>query len=146
MRGTAARLGRFVGIDIPEDEIHSIRKELYSLLGDDYFQYENNKFMRDGENWHITFAVYSDYRNLSREEKDLLYHEVEYQITGIGTVTESSGEAVWFATVSSPQIDIMLEKAGLPARDLHITMGFTDTDIHSLPKNADTRIIKYVNE
>lgn len=50
---------------------------------------------------------------------------------------------VWYGVVEWQEMQHARQELGLPAKDLHITLGFSLYDIHSKPKTASTIIIPY---
>lgn len=146
------RLSKIIGVAIEPEQIQQARQDFHSIVGASAHDYEARKFERDGEEWHITVSMYSAYGKLTREQKNELLGTVyEAQITGIGEHTSHDEDAegertpntVWYATVSSPALTSMMERLGLPARDLHVTLGFTAHDVHGVDKSENTRILTY---
>lgn len=70
-------------------------------------------------------------------------HGTQLHILGIGratTTTSSEHSETYFAVVKWPQAQALRQTFGLLPAHLHITLGFTDKDIHRVPKNASTII------
>lgn len=142
VKGTVTLHSSFVGIDVHRDSLQEARERLSETLKEDFKIFENKKFERDGEKWHITVAVYSQYRKLTAEQKSILFGDFDFSITGIGEV-EENGDKAWFATVESQGLSEMIEAVGLPARDLHITLAFSNKDIHNADKSSASQIVTF---
>jgi hypothetical protein len=80
---------------------------------------------------------------LSRKDpEDLfgeLYVEGEPELVGIGRQSEDDNE-VYYVVVNWPEIQDVRHAFGLPPKDLHITLGYTEEDIHGVPKDESTLI------
>jgi hypothetical protein len=61
----------------------------------------------------------------------------DYQILGVGRVKKDTEEA-YFRVVKWPSVNTFLKKVGLAEKDLHITVGFKENDIHNVAKNEHT--------
>jgi len=58
---------------------------------------------------------------------------------GIGTVVDGDNQA-YFEVLEWPEAQQWRNSLGLGHKDLHITAGFKDSDIHGVPKNRSTLV------
>lgn len=68
-----------------------------------------------------------------------LYVETEPEFVGLGRQTEGDNE-VYFVVVNWPEAQAVRDAFGLPPKDFHITIGYTEEDIHGVPKDETTLI------
>lgn len=135
MRGTIARHERFVGVDVSEDSIESFLKEARESI-EGFAAAERRKFARDGRRWHVTVALFNELKKWP-ELRSLIGREVEFSFVGIGEVAREAHRA-WFIVAESPELSELLATAGAPPRDFHVTIGFTEADIHGVRKDSST--------
>lgn len=60
------------------------------------------------------------------------------QYIGLGKQSNASGDVVYFVVVNWPEAQKFRNSLGLSNADLHITMGFSNEDIHGVPKDKTT--------
>lgn len=61
------------------------------------------------------------------------------QSLGIGTAVDGDNQ-VYFEVIEWPEAQEWRRTQGLGHKDLHVTVGFKDSDIHGVPKNRTTLI------
>lgn len=75
-----------------------------------------------------------------------------FRILGIGRATKvvdslsaenKADAATYYAVVDWPAAQRLRQQLGLPSCDMHITLGFKEKDVHSVPKNKSTLIKTY---
>lgn len=110
-----------------------------------------NKDERDGGRaFHVTLIDPKETRQLRKAGVDLSEienGEVNAVPQGVGKqVDPESGNETWFITAESPQADALRGKLGLGEKDYHITLGFTQKDIHGVPKGESTVVEDIIPE
>lgn len=135
MRGTIARHERFVGVDVSEASIEDFLTEARGTI-EGFAAAERRKFARDGRRWHVTVALFNELKKWP-ELRSLIGREVELNFVGIGEVQRGAHRA-WFVVVESRELSELLAAAGAPPRDFHVTIGFTEADIHGVRKDSST--------
>lgn len=110
---------------------------------------------RDGPKYHITLANRFDLERVAQqpEYSELGADEVAAKVTalfaeqvpdswqpvGVGKVETETTKAVFYV-IDWPEANAVREKLGLQPQDFHITMGFTKSDVHDVPKGRDTLV------
>jgi hypothetical protein len=61
----------------------------------------------------------------------------DFRVLGVGRVQQDN-EETYFRVVEWESANRFLETLSLPRKDLHITLGFKNKDIHNVPKNETT--------
>lgn len=135
MHGVIERHERFVGVDVSEQAVASLLAEARSSLAG-FEEAEQRKFARDGRRWHVTVALFNELKKYPALRSSI-GKEVELDFLGIGEVTRGESKA-WFIVVESRELTELLAEAGAPARDFHVTIGFTEADIHGVRKDSST--------
>ena len=83
---------------------------------------------------------------LARTEPEYLFGGLSVKgkprYLGIGEQSED-GNSVQYVVVSWPEIQELRERFGLPKKDLHVTLGYTQKDIHGVPKDESTLIEEF---
>lgn len=109
-----------------------LRERVGQRAYDDYLE---RKFRRDGDEFHVTVVRPTETENLPR---DLLLscqdRAVSFNCLGLGQVSQTDNEA-FYVVVDSPEVLALRDQLCLPGHDLHITIGFKQTDIHDVPKD-----------
>lgn len=137
--------GSYYGTSVPAGDIASIVQEWGSHVG--YSRAEELMAKKDerdgGRKFHLTVLSPKETRQLRKQGADLSgldTAEIHAIPQGVGRVENSEGDEVWFITVSSPSADTLRESLGLGPKDHHITLGFTNKDIHGVPKDESTLV------
>lgn len=129
----------YLGLKVDNSEI-SEHVELWKkqFPRDEANLMEESKITRDSEYaFHITVISPKEFRQLRKSGVHVNLDDFNYTITGIGSVSDEEKEA-WYLTVSSSEIDNLRTSLELPPKDLHITLGFKNSDIHTKPKGLET--------
>ena len=92
----------------------------------------------------MTVALFNELKKWP-ELRSLIGREVELDFVGIGEVQRGAHKA-WFVVVESRELSELLASAGAPPRDFHVTIGFTETDIHGVRKDSSTLLKGSHNE
>ena len=102
------------------------------------------RLARDGTNHHLTVISPPEYTQLTDAQKEKCkLDDVLYVMTEIGRAAHDSIEYSYsyYDIVNSPHIEYIRQCAGITEkRDLHITLGFDDEDVHGVNKGFDTSI------
>jgi len=99
---------------------------------------------RGFDEYHLTLLSPTEWRALDKEvSKDEVAARAEglvdtLEIGGVGRVEREDGEWALFSVCTWPWVQEWRASLGLPPRDLHVTLAFSDSDIHGVPKTADT--------
>ena len=96
----------------------------------------------DTSDFHITVMT-------SKEKKLTNFDVSQYEVLesidlydlGIGRCKQD-GNTVYYVVIVSPQLNKLRAELQLPHYDFHITLGFTQSDIHDVPKGLSTLCMK----
>ncbi len=168
--GIAAELtqGRVIQISTPRlDRLgQDFTNRLKDLIGADKAEgLVASKAKRDGANFHVTLVSppevtallkkrMADLPGLSRREaeaqaKDTIQKSLanlrlaaDWTVHGIGKA-ESGGSEAYFVVLDWPSAQNARKSLGLPSgKDLHITLGFSKTDVHDAPKDRNSLVLR----
>lgn len=144
--------GSYYGSAVPVADIAHIVSAWGAHVGyDNARAMLENKDARDGgREFHLTLIDPKETRMLRKQGVDLTEIE-DAQLRavpqGVGKQTdESSGNETWFITAESPGADELRSRLGLGTKDYHITLGFTQKDIHGVPKDGSTVVDNVFDE
>ena len=138
-----------------------VQKPNLQIPTKDAHELEQNKFERDGHEWHITVVgakeINQAIKNLKAENPELSKKQAKQQIKdtvinnfkenvktsptykGVGMV-EDEDNAAYFVVVDWPEMQNVRHNIGLNDKDFHVTLGFKIKDIHGIPKDNSTLI------
>ncbi len=132
----------YSGVIVPSEKVEPVLRQLREAMTPDLYDFVvGNKDVRDGiGNYHVTTVTPSELRGLSRDGKSAeVERKFSYEILGLGTASNEKSSA-WFAVVRSIPLQHYRASLGLPEKDLHITVGFTNGDVHDKPKGLSSLI------
>lgn len=100
-----------------------------------------NRIKRDGNDFHLTVITPQEFKEIKStfELPDSKRTPSIYDL-GIGRQTKN-GESCHYIVIYSVDLQNLRKKYGLPNKDFHITIGFSDQDIHDVSKSPCS--IKY---
>lgn len=108
-----------------------------------YRIYTTQQQRRDGPHHHLTAITPLEYPKLPLERiQPYLAYPLQVDLLGVGHVAEGSNE-VYFIVCESREVQAIRASLGLPAADLHITLGFKQHDIFDQAKNRSTLLSPY---
>lgn len=153
----------YIIYNIKKEEIEPFLDKLKNIVGEDRFQelYEN-KVKRDGENFHITILNSKEYKKLKKygiNPEEINFPDIsEPEFKGIGKA-EKNDNIAYFVVVNINGINKVLEQLNerlkeekrkrgkkikdeseISKKDLHVTLGFSDKDVHSVDKSINSLI------
>lgn len=130
----------YLGVELQPYVIAPALNQLRSAMSPGLFeQILRKKTERDGEDrFHMTIVTPPEFRRLKNENR-LKFPEKPFrvQLEGVGTASNEGSQA-WFAVARSAPVDHYRYSLGLPHHDLHITLGFTEKDVHGVVKDETT--------
>lgn len=134
--------GRYYGAHIKNRAIEPFLKEFRQEVGANAaYEMEAAKEQRDrGRVYHLTIVGPPEMKTLGKNfEPFPTYPTIEF--CGVGKAVDGDNEA-WFAICRSAEIAEWRERNGLPPKDLHVTLGFKNKDVHTKSKGADSTVIR----
>lgn len=131
---------KYLGGVVSAADLSPYLSELEGLLGDSYSRYRENQAKRDHQLFHLTLINPNEYQFI---DKATLLTEQHFTITlqGLGQVKTDKSES-FFVVAHSTDVQFFRQKYILPAKDLHVTLGFAPDDIYGVSKNISTLIKK----
>lgn len=144
--------GSYFGVKISEHDVLHMENKFKEFVGESEFEnLVQNKLERDGERaFHITVLDPKETRLIRKKgtdsQKDTLQTltenvDIPFNLLGIGKATNDTSEA-YFIVAKSSKADSIRESLQLPRKDFHITLGFSNGDVHNVPKDETTIIYK----
>jgi len=97
----------------------------------------------DTSGFHITVMAPKEkiLTNFDVSQYELLLDPIELYDLGIGR-KQDGHNTVYYVVIISPQLEKLRAELQLPHYDFHITLGFTQSDIHDVPKGISTLWMK----
>jgi hypothetical protein len=131
----------YIGCLVEESDVQPYIEELSRRSKRKFASLVSNRENRDGDDHHITLISPQEYASLSRPKKTKLKREfgtsLKFETHGLGRA-EAEGNEAYFVVLSSNEAIQLRRNLGLEPRDLHITIGFKDADVHGVGKGKDS--------
>lgn len=130
-----------VGQDIDEIANKWIKWYKKDNSGDMNFQKRLEKRTEcdsDAEHFHITVIASKEFKKIKSSFTIPETDNFKIFDMGIGVINGSQYESCNYVIIYSPQLQKLRKKYGLPNKDFHITLGFSNKDIHDKPKSLPT--------
>lgn len=129
----------YYGAKVDESALQKHLQEWKAYLGDEAIALEEAKVNRDRNySFHVTLIDPKEYRKLKKNVSPLPSYTMT--LGGIGTVSDGDKQA-WFITCTSPEVDKWRAQLGLSKKHLHITIGFRNGDVFTVPKDESSIVI-----
>ena len=134
--------GNYLGANIPNHEVDAYLQAWEDLVGKDAAAAMSaTKAARDrGYHYHLTTVGPPEMRKMGGLHQNPFPQMYKVDFEGLGKVEEEGNEA-WFIVCSSPELTRWRTERGLPPKDFHITLGFTEKDIHNQSKGSERIIV-----
>lgn len=133
----------YMGIELRPETVAPAMNQLKSGMTPDLFErIVRQKAERDGlDKYHMTVISPREYRELMNDGREIAIPEAgfDFSLLGVGTASNSKTQA-WYGVAQSPVIQRWRRELQLPVHDLHVTLGFTGTDIHGVVKDSTTLV------
>ncbi|WP_125184551.1 Cap15 family cyclic dinucleotide receptor domain-containing protein [Hyphobacterium indicum] len=133
----------YLGCKLEKANIKQYLEQVSDILGSDFQYFENNRRDRDGVDYHVTILSPEEYRQLVEREKNNLIPFVgkliRFEILGVGRAVHNDDEA-FFVVLESSEADALRKQLAIGDRDFHITIGFSEADVHGVSKGKDALI------
>jgi hypothetical protein len=139
---TSASGKKYLGIHVPESNmipyLRVMRCEMYAL---DYERYTESQRRRDDGGFHMTIFEPSEYETIGANSFVDIPDKMRLwcQLIGLGRQKRGDDET-YYCVVKCEGAEFLRSKFGLGYKDCHITLGFRGTDLHGVPKGADTLV------
>lgn len=137
-----SREGRpYLGIHVDESFLMSCLDQMSNLLSPETInQYREHQRARDGDGHHLTILDPNEYATC-RWAVNSHVNETSLwmRLLGLGRVNAGNGD-VFYAVMDCEIANSLRQSAGLGNRDMHVTLGFNNDDLHNVPKGATTLI------
>jgi hypothetical protein len=128
----------YIGAQVPAEHVSVYLDLLRGRVGDARFgELVAGKARRDGpEIYHLTMVTPPEL-SLSSAEHAPPEGPIDVVLGGLGRVTDGVAEA-FFIVVESPGVVAMRSRLELGPKALHVTLGFSPTDIYGMDKGPQT--------
>lgn len=130
----------YLGVNTPEEKLASILETMRAMLGEERFQsYRQSQFVRDGGGFHMTVFDPQETERLGGESLRQVAQRtwLWIRIIGLGRQTRNS-EETFYAVAECSGAQQLRAKHGFGLKDMHVTLGFLNSDIHDVPKGVST--------
>ena len=111
------------------------------LVEEDYARYTANQQLRDGLGYHITVVNPAEFEWLVEAGTGVLHANlpVQYRLVGLGCA-KFEGDTTYYVVCESEALQHFRASLGLGRKDFHVTLGFDESDVHDVAKDASTLI------
>lgn len=131
---------RYLGVIIPRKAVGADIRRMINYTGKRSTEFIKNREARDGSHYHMTIISPLEYAELPQESANKLVGQpVAVAPKKLGYIS-AAGDETYFVTAHSPHAAKIRFELGLLPKDLHVTLGFKENDIHDRPKNRATHI------
>jgi hypothetical protein len=136
----------YVACEVSSQDVTKYLDQFRDEIGEEQFaRYTAKRIARDGGKFHLTVisaAEYDagDYDRLKErlatvpDLAKIFKDGVQAKILGLGGVSDDDGNTAAFAVVRCDALDDFRCRYGLRRRDFHITLGFSEKDVHFVGK------------
>jgi protein-tyrosine phosphatase len=120
-------------------ESEQIEKNFLHILSNVPQKYSQQKFMRDGNSYHLT-VVFSNETVKISPNQIIPTNQMKFDILGLGVNTDC-----YYLVCVSSELDNYRKSLGLDSKDFHITLGFNQSDKHDISKGIETIKLELTN-
>ena len=136
--GSVSPIANYWGVHVAESSIHASIESFRRLVGPEAEALEAAKEARDrGRHYHLTVVTPPEMKsveNLSSPPTHVVIEPI-----GIGFAEDGNNRA-YFIVCTSEEIAQWREDNSLPPKDLHVTLGFQNKDVHTRPKGISSLV------
>ncbi len=135
----------YIGGKVPAVELAPYLRQMIGVLGSEQFAlYRANQARRDHQSFHVTVVNPFELKAVKQPIKT----EQMFTVTLIGlgmaqepkTETAVTPATAYFVVAESADIQHFRQQLGLPAKDLHVTLGFKPNDVFGVSKGRDSLV------
>ena len=138
----------YLGVVVPIKKINPFLKKLKRKFGGrKYLTLTRNRSKRDGPEHHITVVTPPELAELDKQavagfmSDGTQQPSAEFVLQSIGRARTSESETYYIA-VYSPHLAFLRQRAGLPPKDFHVTLGFDPHDIYGSDRIPEDDFIR----
>ncbi len=133
----------YLGCVIDMATLSPFVEKMRNVLGEQSEEFEQNRFERDGDEFHITFAGPREYgaavETTNGEIDEVIGRVLSFELLGLGHAAEGDNQAYYVVAKSSGGSELR-KQLGMSSRDFHATLGFNKSDVHGVSKAEETLI------
>lgn len=134
--------GRYFGCSVEKESLVPFLTAFRSQVGGEKaVRMEGFKAQRDrGYVYHMTAITPPEMKKVPKSVSPPA-GPVAITYAGLGRAIDGDDEA-WFVVCKAPAIQKWRADLGLPAKDLHVTIGFEPKDVHTKSKGEESIVIR----
>ena len=130
----------YVGCDVPQHEVEPYLRELAAEEPGDFHAMRRNQSIRDRGHFHATVISPPELESIAQTvPSDVVGESVRLILSGLGKAVRGRHRS-FFVVVQCERIAELRHSLGLGNRDLHVTLGFDQDDVHDISKDRTTLI------
>lgn len=138
----------YLGAIVSRADLQPYLKQLKTILADDFDDFRANQAARDHQSFHVTLINPIEYQHVNKDlVQELLSStksvsfssQLEVTLLGLGKV-EKAEQSTYFVVAQSHSGQLIRQRFLLKAKDFHVTLGFSPSDIYGVRKNKSTLI------
>lgn len=130
----------YLGGLVSKADLAAYLNDLEQILGDEFNQYRENQAKRDHGVFHLTLINPNEYQFIDKS-KFALGEKLTITLLGLGKVIKNN-QTSYFVVAQSSQGQFFRQQQILSAKDFHVTLGFSPTDIYGASKGIETLLDK----
>jgi hypothetical protein len=139
---------KYLGALVSRAELLPYLTKLQQLLAEDFNDYRALQAARDHQLFHLTLLSPREYqlagkgiveKLLAPDFNQSFSSQLNVTLLGLGKVAQGS-KTSFFVVAQSADAQLIRQQFILPAKDFHITLGFSPSDIYGVNKGSSTII------
>jgi hypothetical protein len=138
----------YLGALVSRAELLPYLSQLKGILKQDFQGFRANQVARDHHSFHLTLLSPKEYQLADKTLIEKLLasgvnsnfsNQLYVSLLGLGKV-EQDDKATFFVVAQSSNAQLIRQQFLLPAKDFHVTLGFSPNDIYGVKKDSSTLI------
>ncbi len=129
---------KYVGGKVSKADLSVYLQQMKNILGSEFTSFRERQAIRDHHTFHVTLVNPYELQAVTKTIK--FGEKFSVSLLGLGRVQKEE-QATYFVVAQSPEAQYFRQTLVLPAKDLHVTLGFKPDDIFGVSKD-ETSLIK----
>lgn len=132
----------YLAISVEKEDLNPYLEKLYSIEKERFLVLTKNQCDRDRGEFHVTVVDPREYKEIFEGQSkrifyDLYKQSISYCFIGLGFANIDEKKS-YFVIVESRDLLEIRKAFGLPEKDFHVTLGFSEVDLQGVRKDRTT--------
>jgi len=130
----------YIGYPVAKDLLRPYLSQLKERVGSERFTLlRDNQAKRDHHSFHITLINPYEYPDVAAIDLTTV-PPIRFEFVGLGTASKNADQT-YFVVVNAAKAQQVRERFKLPSKDLHVTLGFNQSDVFGVSKGHDSLVL-----